>query len=122
MPAMPLTVPIYTHTPSLTKTGDPYEFQIRANFEVVREHFLSLNYSNVTIAFQNHGGKGTKVSLKQLHSHFMTLLIIYSRIFFALSSPKAYLSGARPLTPTSFRSSPSKAAVCILRGKHAVFR
>ena len=50
------------HTPPLTKTGDPYEFQIRANFEVVREHFLSLNYSNVTIAFQNHGGKGTKVS------------------------------------------------------------
>jgi protoheme ferro-lyase len=44
----------------LAETGDPYEFQIRANFEVVREHFMSLNYSNVTIAFQNHGGKGTK--------------------------------------------------------------
>ena len=58
---MPLTVTTYAHV-LLPKTGDPYEFQIRTNFEVVREHFFSLNYLNVTIAFQNHGGKGTKVS------------------------------------------------------------
>lgn len=45
---------------SLTEAGDPYESQIRANFRSLQHHFLSLNYSNVTLAFQNHGGKGTK--------------------------------------------------------------
>ena len=50
-----------TLSPSITtNTGDPYESQIRSNFQTIRDHFTALGYANVTIAFQNHGGKGTK--------------------------------------------------------------
>ncbi len=51
-------------TSTTTSSGDPYEFQIRSNFDVARAHFLSLGYANVSIAFQNHGGKGTIYILK----------------------------------------------------------
>jgi ferrochelatase len=43
----------------LVKAGDPYEAQIKQNFQTVSNYFLAAGYSNVSLAFQNHGGKGT---------------------------------------------------------------
>ncbi len=56
------------NTPITSTTSLPgvpnSESQIRSYFDVARAHFLSLGHANVSIAFQNHGGKGTTYILK----------------------------------------------------------
>jgi len=42
----------------LAKQGDPAESYMRQNYAYLEKHFLSRGFFDVSLAFQNHGGKG----------------------------------------------------------------